>query len=239
MFYWKWTWAKPQSHSLDGQDHGIRALNENCRGLCQTLQRSSSFCSSDWYLKNAKMVQDGNCRELWMRINIASVENLSGEGEKWLWALHSTSCAGVGQDGEVQDKRAASNSADWLQFLQSGGERIQSSTAQWTCVRSLPADTPVILLTLPPAPVSFPRGENNLFPILYHSCSIRFQVLKGTNCFIPCISVACRRGRNYSWLEFLGSTLIQRCWNSSPGFRQNSRVWVCLLLCCALGHKLQ
>lgn len=98
---------------------------------------------------------------------------------------------------------------------------------------------PVILLTLPPASVSFPRGETNLFPIFYHSCLIRFQVLKGTNCFIPCISVACRRGRNYSWLEFLGSTLIQRCWNSSPGFRQNSKVCVCLLLCWALGHKLQ
>lgn len=26
-------------------------LNENCRGLCQILQRSWSCCNSDWYLK--------------------------------------------------------------------------------------------------------------------------------------------------------------------------------------------
>lgn len=137
---------------------------------------------------------------------------------------------------------------DWLHLLQSGGERIQSSTACWTCVGWLPAGLRgrdvlgVKLWSCSPCPqhqCSFPRGENNYFPILYHSCLFRFQVLKGTNCFILCISVACRRGRNYSWLEFLGSTLIQRCWNSSPGFRQNSKVCVCLLVCCALGHSLQ
>lgn len=177
------------------------------------------------------------------------MESLGGVEERWLWE-HYTAPPEVGQGEEVQGKRATSNSTKRLtSVLQSGGERIQGSSAWWSCVGSLQgsvADLPWVLgrilwpcLPCPTVSVSFPRGETNFFPIFYHSCLIRFQVLKGTNCFILCISVACGRGRNYSWLEFLGSTLIPRCWNSSLEFRQNSKVCVCLLLCCALGHRLQ
>lgn len=67
----------------------------------------------------------------------------------------------------------------------------------------------------PASSISFPFLEGRItfsqsFPFPYHSCLFGFQVLRGTNCFMLCISVACRRGKNYSWLEFLGSTLTQR-----------------------------
>lgn len=65
-----------------------------------------------------------------------------------------------------------------------------------------------------PAPMhqfSFSEGENNFFLFIFQSWLFRFQVLKGTNCLIPRISVACRTGRNYLRLELLGSTMISRC----------------------------
>lgn len=104
-----------------------------------------------------------NSWELWMRVSIPSLESLSGVGERWLWAFHSTSCTEVGQDEEVQGKRATSNSTNRLASLAAVGwgedpEQhcllnlcgVTACRAPW---QRCPGCWAVILLTLPPASV--------------------------------------------------------------------------------------
>lgn len=112
-------------------------LNENCRGLCQILQRSWSCCNSDWYLKcevDVGWKQQENPAAAAGNMN-KSQHPQCGEpewgGRRWPWTFHSTSCAEGGQDGEVQGKRETPNSTARLASAPAvSRERIQSSRAQ-------------------------------------------------------------------------------------------------------------